>query len=147
MREIKFRAWNGTKMIYNVTPFQWDFVLTTMAHKCIDSNGVGMLGSGGTEAKFEVTGYAFKKLLQYTGLKDKNGKEIYEGDIIDCDMSYEGGSLPHGGVIVYNKTFAGFATKNEGGETLMHKHILSSLKIIGNIHENPELLKNETKSN
>jgi len=79
--------------------------------------------------------------MQFTGLIDKEGKEIYEGDIVECDMSYKGGSLPHMGEIVYVDRFGAFATKNEAGETLLHNHLLNTFNVIGNIYENPELLE------
>jgi uncharacterized phage protein (TIGR01671 family) len=78
---------------------------------------------------------------QSTGLFDKSGVEIYEGDIIDVRMGYEGGTLPHRGVIVYDNTFGAFGTKNEAGVTLLHHHCLHTLEIIGNITNNPELLE------
>ena len=80
-------------------------------------------------------------VMQSTGLTDKNGKEIFEGDVVECSMSFEGGTLPHRGEVVYDNTFAGFATKNLGGVTLFHHHCLHTMQVIGNIYENPELLE------
>jgi len=75
--------------------------------------------------------------MQYTGLKDTKKREIYEGDILEGSLSWEGGVLPTKGEVVFDKTFAAFALKNEGGVTLFHSHVISSFKIVGNIYKNP----------
>lgn len=72
---------------------------------------------------------------QYTGLKDKSGKEIYEGDIVRYNLINEIG------VCVFSK-FHGVYFEQEDGDTFgTTKGMLSELEVIGNIHENNELLK------
>lgn len=83
--------------------------------------------------------------MQFTGLLDKNGKEIYEGDIFPCLYAFDG-CTDHVMVVEYNEPRAGFFPRwdyskchQKGVQKTMHD--LSSLEIIGNIYENPELLK------
>ena len=96
------------------------------------------------------------KLMQYTGLKDKNGKEIYEGDILRCkclkkcklDSCAEK-------VIQYKNSLIewwesgcnlGYRLRDSKGKTMMIKptHLNTmEVEVIGNIYENPELLESE----
>ncbi len=75
-------------------------------------------------------------VLQYTGLKDKNGKEIYEGDII---RSYEKVTT-----IIWLESEGGFYARTLTGECFKYYHN-SIIEIIGNIYENPNLLQDSTK--
>jgi hypothetical protein len=67
--------------------------------------------------------------VQYTGLKDKNGKEIYEGDILKSDIFT-------GQVIYYAPTF--MVVEKDGWDMITNGE---DYEIVGNIYENPELLK------
>jgi uncharacterized phage protein (TIGR01671 family) len=70
-------------------------------------------------------------LMQYTGLKDKNGVEIYEGDILEwCYM--EAGR----GVVEYVDFYSSFAPFNR-----LRRELDLKFEVIGNIYENPEVLK------
>jgi hypothetical protein len=104
MREIKFRAWDKfNKLIKeSVMPSRRDY----------------------PESQYE--------LMQFTGLKDKNGKEIYEGDI--CDLDGEKVKIS------WSNLDSGFCLE-WGYKSRIGLSI--HLEVIGNIYENPELLKRE----
>jgi uncharacterized phage protein (TIGR01671 family) len=78
----------------------------------------------------------------YTGLTDKNSKEIYEGDILDFTARYkQTGPVP---VIYYGASFGCVVTDDGGLKEFWNlSHIVQQHypEIIGNISENPELLK------
>ena len=122
MREIKFRVWNKELefmvMIEPISHIKW-FLDNTFY---FDSN---TMESESFRTKIEDV-----ILMQYTGLKDKNGKEIYESDIIDTD---------YGTSIVF---FEDGRFRYEFSLDIDDLHyVANECKIIGNIHENPELLK------
>ncbi|NOY72407.1 MAG: hypothetical protein GXP14_08520 [Gammaproteobacteria bacterium] len=128
-RELKFRAWDGTK-----SPRSVGMIYRTFYDRSwYTEDNIRIYGA----RRFDRTTLS---VMQFTGLKDIAGKEIYEGDIVECELSWKGGALPHAGVVVFCNTYGAFATKNESGETLLHKHLLNTFKIIGNIYQKPELL-------
>lgn len=121
----------------DVSPWRWDFVISNSWHRCEKSTGTGILGSGGDTAEMLVPAVRFTHLMQFTGLHDKNGKEIYEGDII----AVEGEDKPM--KITWGERQATFCIESEAwvfphyfGEALESKDCV----VIGNIYETPELL-------
>ena len=122
MREIKFRAWdNENKCWYK--PIHEAYA-GNLYELLITFNGdlIAHTMNGLDHESLWPERYV---LMQYTGLKDKNGKEIYEGDILQM---YEYPPFVMEWVISHSGVgWTLFAPKHE-------------VKVIGNIYENPELL-------
>lgn len=105
-REIKFRAWDGIRMTTSGIMFN-----------CSNSS-------------LEVPEGSQMKIMQFTGLKDKNGKEVYESDI----LSHYDGSI----IVKYEDDYAGFNICYSIHECIVMN---DNIEVIGNIYENSELLK------
>jgi uncharacterized phage protein (TIGR01671 family) len=149
-RVIKFRAWLGYKMQNNVVPFQWDYCIDRMRLKCIESNGAGILGSGGTEATFEVGGYSITKgcLMEFTGLKDIANEDCYENDIVKAVWSEDINDELFGiGKVIFNCGcfMLEWIDDREANMELLGMIYKTGrprvFKILGNEYENPELLR------
>lgn len=131
---IKFRAWDKkTKTMYEVK----SIVFTLQSMLCVNKKAVYP----------ERTLYLDDDdtiLMQYTGLKDKNGVEIFEGDIVDAYDYYENLGRKYKttrftGVITYEEN--SFYLKD--GEGFFNNRWVNAeeIEIIGNIYENPDLLE------
>ncbi|CAG9702643.1 conserved hypothetical protein [Clostridium neonatale] len=88
------------------------------------------------------------ELMQYTGIKDVTGKDTYEGDIVEFynDVDY----ILHPGIAKIIYELGAFQMENEkyGSDYLGNMDIEDMcIRVIGNIYENPELLKSEGESN
>jgi len=155
-REIKFRAWDSNKKEMFYSDEWWS-----------GSNGF-------IEIVKIYTGYEDSDewknliLMQYTGLKDKNGKEIYEGDIleiIEANLTDHGFPFSVGTklVVVWDEFYAGFglrtienynqnnsikpAALDRNWDSLVSENgeipIGAYANVIGNIYQHPQLLKEE----
>ena len=120
-REIKFRAWDKhhNSMEY-INDLYW-----------FEENGIH---------DFNDNNYIF---MQNTGLKDKNGKEIYDSDIVKVTWG-------SGKIVFYEVKYCGSLgyhylrdTKNKEDDDIICIYDYSQMDVIGNVFDNPELLKNK----
>jgi uncharacterized phage protein (TIGR01671 family) len=134
MREIKFRAWHKDERRWiNLNGFDIFF------NGCILEGMVDLIYEQGN-----LKPYPLKvcELVQYTGLKDKNGKEIYEGYIVEHQIGEGHEWSGYHEVIFYD---GAFLLKGGNPRGMRYGEIFnwypSNVKVIGNIYENPELLE------
>ena len=124
-REIKFRAWDTDKKVL-VHETDLD-ILKNIFHIDFMDKEIGP-----PPIIYNIGRYNDNVLMQFTGLKDMNGKDIYEGDIISDPMGI--------GQIVFDSGSFCIKWNDNPNESIL---ILESelLEIIGNLFETPELLK------
>ena len=135
MRDIKFRAWIKPK-----NPAETDHMVHPLVFQLIHDGSVDRLFTN--DQKYKDDMYDFT-LMQYTGLKDKNGVEIYEGDIV----TEEAYNMPM--TIVWSddqKEWLGMGAGWMIEDQETYKNYTDNMKsddeytVIGNIYENKELL-------
>lgn len=140
MREIKFRAWDARRnvMYYMDDPNNYEYYFdicngSFCFHSFVDDEG----NQETTHEMEPITGCLGKKdIMQYTGIKDKNGKEIYEGDIV---KSYYGV-----GEVIFDRGIAGFNVKGYYDQSADYPTIAFSegiFEVIGNAFESTQLLE------
>jgi len=154
-RSLKFRAWDGIKMIYDgdiYWPEHFDIDLKRVTGKCtVTHRGIYFWVhetrlSCATEKHFDHCSIRLPEgmqIMQFTGLKDKNGKEIFEGDWLKEYWKPCGDDAvvcgEYVGEVFYED--AGYWTRSKN-----HHHAITetcdSYEVIGNIYQNKNLLEN-----
>ena len=139
-REIKFRLWSkiGKKFIETDNP-DLDFVINNNGYLYSIENFYG---------EIYILPQMYIEVLQFTGLQDRNGKEIYEGDILKYNFPYDG-RLKHVSSVKFLETQASFGIKDRYENEIPLYRIAANnyFEVIGNIYENEELLKSEERKN
>lgn len=132
-REIKFRAWDK---VYECYLYDVQNAYDTLSGCVKDENGED---AGYDEECFAGFLDNDKYVVeQYTGLHDKNGQSIYEGDVLDIGLRNQDGK-PVIAPVSYEKYAAGYVLDN-GGNGIWQR-LTEDCEVIGNIFENPELLE------
>lgn len=134
-RELKFRVWNGASMEYNVTVGKFgNFYVNP-------ENGNGLNPKDSASLTTCTTKYhESTPVMQYTGMKDSEGNEIYEGDIISHPEYFEtpemGNNPKQYGVVVFERCAFRMYDEALSPEDLENNDYFF---VAGNIYENPEL--------
>lgn len=152
MREIKFRAWDKElKKMAHIVSLEYGvdckLLKASCAYQLTEMEVYGNDSDEPSDVEIRYRRIDFLELMQFTGLHDKNGKEIFEGDILKwtnhtkccnvatwdclCEVVWESCGFYRRDIL--DGTLYGWANiKNE------------QVEVIGNIYEHPELLKEAT---
>jgi len=131
MRQIKFRAFDDGKMVYE----------KDIAHISMENTDILRL------AKFFCNVRDDSHIMQFTGLLDKNGKEIYEGDVLHVFDNEEPTGAPIKAIVEFSEGRFAFRPDIQAryADYIIDIGGLESeereCEVIGNIYENPELVK------
>lgn len=124
MRESKFKAFVKSNNRHQTYSGMYDIVCIDFLNKLVKVNRASVFAQ-------QIFSFDDIELIQYTGLKDKNGKEVYEGDII---QRYGEGRYT---IYWHNNTAC---WRMEGFTGITKSDIALACEIIGNIYENPEIV-------
>jgi|SRR5690554_242134 len=129
MKEIKFRAWDDVEDKMYYTGEETDIVFY------FDDNGIvaeRILGD------YETEKLPYLKYMMFTGLYDRKGTPIYEGDL----LQHPSGTIAEIKYSDYLAAFVAVYVKNGYIEMdFLDREIVNKCKIVGNIYENPDLLE------
>lgn len=125
-RLIKFRAWDFEK---NIMLDKHDKINGMLNERCFMF-----------PPSFETVNTKFA-WMQFTGLHDVNGKEIYEGDILSLRSQFNGNWSINGAAVIFSYEYVGgWVLAGRDNENLNIGTRQNHVEVIGNIYENPELL-------
>ena len=125
--ELKFRVWNGSEMEHNIMVGKFGIFYVNPSNNGIDENDTASLSPFNTKYPDDIP------VMRFSGLTDKNGTEIFEGDILEFEDEQkavvkwlQGGLTCEADFGDYDLTTVGWAIE-----------ILGCCEVVGNIYENP----------
>jgi uncharacterized phage protein (TIGR01671 family) len=129
MRKIKFRAWTGEQMLYPPDGFLFEATVVATNYP----GGITL----------NTFGRKQMELMQFTSIKDKNGRDVYEGDILQDTLTRRVFEVKFGFCKKY--AFTGFYCETADGYQASlnvddDTDINSQIQVAGNIFEAPELI-------
>lgn len=128
MRDIKFRVWSENNKRY-IFPEDKEHDLSLRCIAIFDDGSFDIL-NGMDEVIFNRDDDGLN-LEQYTGLRDRNGKEIYVGDIVQLDMNH----YQIKATVVYREDLMAFVFEHPKGIEDIFQSLKDYVEVIGNIHD------------
>lgn len=140
IRAVKFRAWDrDQKLMLYPGNGKWFMVEPDQEHIVIEVHN-----KPATNGCFEtvIARQFYGTLLQYTGLRDRNGVEIWEGDVAHCDLDGPFKTETVTGVIEIKEPLSVWVDFPQHGTAIQIEGFNDdSFEVIGNFYEHPELLE------